>query len=148
IALSTLFFIFADSFFDLMILRIFQGIGVALTVPASMSLMTAITHKESRGGSRGVYSTFRMIGFASGPVIGGFLQVHFGFDAAFYVGSALILLSMFLVQIWVKEVTFDIDSSSKSRMSIFDPSIYSPGIFSAAVAIFVMACCFSMVTTL
>lgn len=147
IAFSTLFFIFAENFFHLMILRVFQGIGVALTVPASMSLMTAITLKESRGGSMGVYSTFRMIGFACGPVIGGFLQVYYGFNAAFYIGAALIFLSMVLVQIWVKEVTLDV-TPGKSRLNLFDSTLYSPGIFSAAVAIFVMACCFSMVTTL
>ncbi|HET6527812.1 MAG TPA: MFS transporter, partial [Balneolaceae bacterium] len=150
IAVSTLFFVFAESFTHLIVLRIFQGIGVAITIPASMSLMTAITQKESRGSSMGVFSTFRMIGFAAGPVIGGYLKVYFGFDAAFYAGAALIFLSMLLVQLWVKEVTLDLDEdeAATKRLSIFDASLYNAGIFSAAVAIFVMACCFSMVTTL
>ncbi|HEX6982063.1 MAG TPA: MFS transporter [Balneolaceae bacterium] len=148
IAVSTLFFVFAESFTHLVILRAFQGIGVALTIPASMSLMTAITQKESRGSSMGVFSTFRMIGFATGPVIGGYLKVYFGFDAAFYAGAALIFLSMLLVQLWVKEVTLEMDEPATKRLNIFDASLYNAGIFSAAVAIFVMACCFSMVTTL
>ncbi|HET6527782.1 MAG TPA: MFS transporter, partial [Balneolaceae bacterium] len=98
----------------------------------------------------GVFSTFRMIGFAAGPVIGGYLKVYFGFDAAFYAGAALIFLSMLLVQLWVKEVTLDIDEddTASKRLNIFDTSLYGAGIYSAAVAIFVMACCFSMVTTL
>lgn len=148
IAVSTWLFVFAESFTDLLILRILQGFGVALTIPASMSLMTAVTEKESRGGSMGVFSSFRMIGFAVGPVLGGYLQVYFGFDAAFYTGAGLILVSMLLVQLWVKEVKIEPADFSKKGYSIFDASLYGSGIMSGAIAVFVMACCFSMVTTL
>lgn len=145
IALSTWLFSFADSFIHLLLLRIFQGVGVALTIPASMSLMTAITKKSSRGGSMGVFSSFRMVGFALGPLLGGFLKVHFGFDAAFYTGAGLILLSMILIQWWVDEVKID---STRDRFAIFDKDLYNTGIISGAVAVFAIACCFSMVTTL
>jgi MFS family permease len=148
IGLSTLFFVFADNFLDLLILRTLQGVGVALTIPASLSLMTAITEKETRGGSMGVFSTFRIIGFAVGPVIGGYLQVNYGFDASFYAGSGLIFLSMLLVQMWVKEVKIESDNNSSRRLKVFDISLYGPGILTASLATFVMACCFSMVTTL
>lgn len=145
---STLFFIFADNFLHLLILRVLQGIGVAITIPASLSLMTAITEKHSRGGSMGVYSTFRIIGFAVGPVIGGYLQVHYGFDTAFYLGSGLIFLAMFLVQSWVEEIKIDTNDNISQRLKVFDFSLYSSGILTAALATFTMACCFSMVTTL
>lgn len=149
ISCSTLFFIFADNFLELLILRTLQGVGVALTIPASLSLLTAITEKETRGGSMGVFSTFRMIGFATGPLIGGYLQVHFGFDAAFYAGAGFIFISMILVQMWVREVKLDIsDLPTSKRFKVFDLSLYNSGILSASLATFVMACCFSMVTTL
>lgn len=148
IGVSTLFFIFADNFLQLLLLRIFQGLGVALTIPASLSIMTAITQKKSRGGSMGVYSTFRIIGFAIGPVIGGYLQVHYGFDAAFYLGSGLIFLAMALVQCWVREVKIETTEDITQRLKVFDLSLYSSSILTAALATFAMACCFSMVTTL
>lgn len=148
IGFSTLFFMFADNFTELLLLRTFQGVGVALTIPASLSLMTAITERKTRGGSMGVFSTFRMIGFAIGPVIGGYLQVHFSFDAAFYTGAGLIFISMVLVQMWVEEVKLDIEKPATQRLNVFDLSLYSSGILSAALATFVMASCFSMVTTL
>lgn len=148
IGVSTLFFVFADNFLHLLILRTLQGVGVALTIPASLSIMTAITEKETRGGSMGVFSTFRIIGFAVGPVVGGYMQVHFGFDASFYVGSGLIFLSMLLVQLWVKEVKIEQDEDVSKRLKVFDLSLYGSGILSASLATFVMACCFSMVTTL
>ncbi len=148
IGVSTLFFIFADNFIHLLILRTLQGLGVAITIPAVLSLMTAITERSTRGGSMGVYSTFRIIGFAIGPVIGGFLQVHYGFDAAFYVGSGFIFLSMLLVQSWVKEVKIEVKEEVTRRLKVFDLSLYGDGILTAALATFAMACCFSMVTTL
>lgn len=148
IGLSTLAFVFAENYMQLLILRVLQGIGVGLTIPASLSLMTAITEKESRGGSMGIFSTFRMIGFAVGPVIGGYLQVYYGFDAAFYSGAAFIFLSMILVQSWVKEVMIHHEEERKERFQVFDLSLYSSGIITASLATFVMAACFSMVTTL
>lgn len=148
IGISTLFFIFADNFIHLLILRTLQGVGVAVTIPASLSLMTAVTQKNTRGGSMGIYSTFRIIGFAIGPVLGGYLQVYYGFDAAFYLGSALIFLSMILVQSWVKEVTIEVEEKIARRLKVFDLSLYGSGILTAALATFAMACCFSMVTTL
>ena len=38
-ALSTFLFIFAGRFVDLLLLRSIQGVGVAVTIPASMALM-------------------------------------------------------------------------------------------------------------
>lgn len=148
IGISTLAFIFANNFMDLLLLRILQGVGVAITIPASLSLMTAITEKATRGGSMGVFSTFRMIGFAAGPVIGGFLQTHFGFDTAFYVGTGFIVLAMICVQIWVAEVRGEDLDSPKRRFRVIDWSLINPGILSAAVSTFTMACSFSMVSTL
>lgn len=148
IGISTLAFVLAGNYFSLLVLRIFQGIGVAITIPASMSLMTAITHKESRGGSMGIYSTFRMIGFAIGPLIGGYLKVHYGFNAAFYAGATFVGIAMILVQSWVKEVNIDTGRQSGRRFKVIDYSLMHPGILTAAMATFAMACAFSMVTTL
>lgn len=147
IGLGTLAFVLASRYVDLFVLRAIQGVGVALTVPASMALMAAITKKETRGGAMGVYSTFRMIGFVLGPIFGGFLQVRFGFNAAFYVGAGFIFLAMLLVQWWVKEVETTETKISK-RFQLFDISLMSPGIISAGIATFTMASAFSMVTTL
>ena len=59
-----------------------------------------------------------------------------------------IFISMILVQMWVREVKLEIDRKSSERFKVFDLKLYGEGILSAALATFVMACCFSMVTTL
>ena len=152
IGISTILFIYAGNFLSLFLLRSLQGVGVALTIPASLSLMSAITEKRSRGGSMGIYSTFRMIGFSIGPVIGGYLQTRYGFNTAFVVGSIFVALAMIMVQAWVRdveeEVSSDDTSSVKNRFRIFDLSLLTPGILSASLATFLMAAAFSMVVTL
>jgi len=145
---GTLTFIFAQRFVDLLVLRTLQGVGVAITIPASLALMAVITEKETRGGSMGFYSTMRMVGFALGPLIGGFLQVHFGFNAAFYAGAGFSFLAMLLVQLWVHDAPVPKNASVAKRFQIIDPSLLNAGILSAALATFVMANGFSMVTTL
>ncbi len=148
ISLATLAFVFASSFLDLFLLRTLQGIGVAMTIPASMALMAVITQKETRGGSMGIYSTLRMVGFATGPLIGGYLKVHFGFNTAFYAGAGLLIVAMLMVYFWVKDVPVPEEIKSSRKFKIIDTSILNSGIVSAAIATFIMASSFSMVTTL
>ncbi|MFN2128606.1 MAG: MFS transporter, partial [Anaerolineales bacterium] len=148
ISLATLAFVFASSFLDLFLLRTLQGIGVAMTIPASMALMAVITQKETRGGSMGIYSTLRMAGFATGPLIGGYLKVHFGFNVTFYAGAGLLVIAMLMVYFWVKDVPVPEEAKSSHKFKIIDTSILDSGIVSAAIATFIMASSFSMVTTL
>lgn len=113
-----------------------------------MALMAAVTKKETRGGSMGIYSMLRMIGFTAGPVIGGLIHVKFGFNAVFYTGTAFIFLAVILVQMWVREVPVENNNSETKQFKIFDRNLINPGILSAMVATFIMAFSFSMVTTL
>jgi MFS family permease len=144
---GTLGFIFAVRFTDLLLLRAAQGIGVALTIPASMALMAAASHRSTRGGSMGIYTTLRMAGFALGPLIGGYLQSRFGFNTAFIAGSAFIFLGFLLVQVWVQEIPPPASAQRRS-FRLIDTSLLSSGIAGAAFATFLMAGSFSMMTTL
>ena len=148
IGVCIVLFIFATHYFDLLILRIIQGAAVAITIPASLALMTSITKKETRGGSMGIYSTFRIVGFSIGPVAGGYLQENFGFNTAFYAGAGFILLAIVLVHFWVEEVRGDVPDSPKRNFKIIDPELITAGIAATSLATFLMASAFSMVTTL
>jgi MFS family permease len=146
---ATLAYILASHFVDLLLLRIFQGIGVALTIPASMALMAVATQKRSRGGSMGIYSTMRMLGFAIGPLLGGLLYEKFGFDAAFVVGSGFILLGILLVELWVQEAKTETSPGDKKpEFKLFERNLLSGGILGTGFATFVMAADFSMISDL
>ncbi len=100
---ATLGFILARSYLWIIVLRCLQGIGVALIIPSVMALISQVTEKRNRGNAMGVYATFRMIGFASGPLLAGFLHVYVGFNATFLVGGAFLLAAWILVRVTVHE---------------------------------------------
>jgi MFS family permease len=146
-ALSTLAYIFATRYVDLLLARAVQGIGVAITVPAALGLLAADTQKETRGGAMGFYSMLRMVGFAIGPLAGGFLQVRAGFNAAFISGGCLILVGFLMVQAWVRDL--DPPERARPRSSpLFDRDLLSQGRLSLGVATFFMSSAFSMMSAL
>ncbi len=147
-AAATLGFIAARSFTQLIILRSLQGVALAVTIPAALALMAAITERQNRGGAMGVYSTTRMAGFTVGPLIGGVVYEHVGFEAAFCTGAGFILLGLLLVQLWVEEVRVDRSRRTAGRFRVFDRQLLSASILAAGLATFVMAADFSMIAAL
>lgn len=148
-AVSTLAFIGATRYSQLIAVRGLQGIGVAMTIPASLALMTSGTEKSTRGGSMGIYSTMRMAGFAIGPLIGGYLIDHVGFNAAFIAGAAAIVLGLVAVQVWVHDqAPRPAQQPDGQRFKLFDRKLFTAGIVGLGFATFVMAGAFSMMTAL
>jgi MFS family permease len=144
---STLAFVIASRFSDLLVLRALQGVGIAVTIPASVALMATAADRATRGGAMGIYVTARMGGFTIGPLLGGYLFDRFGFHAAFYCGTAFIALAMIMVQIWVKEVPFEA-TPERRPFRIIDRSLLTTGIIGSGIATLVMAGAFSMMTPL
>jgi MFS family permease len=148
-AISTFGYVFANRFTDILVLRMIQGVGIALTITASMAIMAICTDKRTRGGAMGVFSTSRLLGLSTGPLLGGYLYDHFGFNSSFYAGTLFVVLGIILVQIWIEDVRVPADPIRETkRLKIMDGALLTPGILSAAFAIFVMAAAFSMVTPL
>ncbi len=147
-AIGTLAFVFAGRFSALLFIRGLQGIGVALTIPASLALMASATEKRTRGGSMGVYTSMRMVGFAIGPLIGGFLHDHVSFNAAFYTGAAFIFLGLIFVQVWVHETPDRSRAQSAGAFRVLDREFLTGGILGLAIATFLMASSFSMMSAL
>lgn len=148
-AAATLSFMAAGTYAQLVVLRAAQGIAVAVTIPAALALMAAITTKETRGGAMGVYSTTRMIGFAIGPLVGGVVYEHLGFDATFITGAAFLVLGFLMVQLWVQDVrTPPATGPVTNRFRIVDRTLLTGGALGAGFATFVMAADFSMLSAL
>jgi len=146
-ALGTSAFVIASHFIDLFVFRLIQGIGVAVTIPASMAVMAAATKKETRGSAMGVYSTMRMVGFATGPLIGGFLYDRYSFNVTFVAGTLFIILGLILVLLWVEEEETKVVEQRRS-FRLFDRNLITASVLGAGFATFVMASDFSMISTL
>jgi MFS family permease len=147
-AIGTLAFLVAGRFSALLLIRGLQGIGVALTIPASLALMASATEKRTRGGSMGVYTSMRMVGLAIGPLIGGFLHDHVGFNAAFYTGAAFTFLGLILGHFWVHETPDVGRAKAAGTFRVLDRELLTAGIIGLAIATFLMASSFSMMSAL
>jgi MFS family permease len=148
LSVATVGFAFATQYVDLLGLRVLQGVGVALTVPATMAILANRTERDTRGGSMGIFSTFRVSGLAVGPLIGGYLYQHYGYNAAFFAGAALIFLGAVLVQIWVEEVRVEASEGDARPFQIIDRDLLSPAILALAFATFIMAEAFTLIVPL
>jgi EmrB/QacA subfamily drug resistance transporter len=76
--------------------RAVQGLGAALLVPGSLSLITSAYPKKLRGAAIGTWSAFSGVTAAIGPVLGGFLVEHVSWHWAFLInlplGVALVVI--------------------------------------------------------
>lgn len=145
---STLTFLVAHRFVDLLLLRLLQGVGVAMTIPATLALMTAATEKETRGEAMGIYGTLRILGVAAGPLIGGALQVRFGFNAAFFIAAGFVGLSLLLVHRWVEEPRPNRRLVADERSAPSGEPRFVAALLALGAATFLMAGAFAMITTL
>ncbi len=82
--------------------RAFMGIGGALIMPATLSILTNVFRDpKERGRAIAVWAGFSGLGVAIGPMAGGFLLEHFSWHSVFWIniplGAAALLLGAFFV---------------------------------------------------
>ncbi|MFZ0488954.1 MAG: MFS transporter [Salegentibacter sp.] len=148
---------FAHSYALLMLIRGTQGLAAALTITASIALVSEVSEKKNRGNNMGVYNSFRLIGFGVGPLISGVLAESGpynlpligslnGFVASFYVASAAALISALLVGFLVDDPeniepskrSMSIRIRAKEKGRFFDP------IFALGLATLIMSFGFAL----
>jgi MFS family permease len=124
---------FVEDYWAVMVLRALQGIGVGFAVPATVALVNEYSAGGGRGGSFGVFNTFRLIGFGFGPLAAG-VVVELGpygpvplpgpgvlslsgFDAAFLVAFLGAFGSFTLVTLLVSDVA-DTEASAGDDLAV------------------------------
>ncbi|MEZ3143428.1 MFS transporter [Halobaculum sp. MBLA0143] len=140
---------FTDSYPALVALRALQGVGAALTIPATVALVNELGDPDTRGGNFGVYNTFRLIGFGFGPLAAGAIQQFYGFDAAFAVAVVGAAVGFLLVWALVDDpeetgaaAGDDVSLAVRGESTLLDP------VFTLGVATVVMAMGISLFATL
>jgi DHA2 family multidrug resistance protein-like MFS transporter len=72
--------------------RVAQGLGGALIMPSTMSLIRAVfPDRRERVKAISVWSAVLMVGGAAGPILGGFLVEHFTWHAVFLINVPILL---------------------------------------------------------
>jgi EmrB/QacA subfamily drug resistance transporter len=88
---------------QLIIARSIQGVGAALLVPGSLSIISTSFDEKSRGQAIGTWSGFTAITTAVGPLLGGWLVQHASWRWVFFINlpiaAAVIVISLW----WIPE---------------------------------------------
>jgi EmrB/QacA subfamily drug resistance transporter len=85
---------FAGSADQLIATRAFMGIGGALIMPATLSIITNVFPPQERGRAIGVWAGTAGVGVALGPLTGGFLLDHFFWGSIFLVNLPIVVFGL------------------------------------------------------
>ena len=80
--------------------RIVMGVGGALVMPATLSLVTQVFPPRERATAVGIWTAIAGLGVALGPLIGGYLVEHYHWGAVFLVNLPVVALVL-LVSGWL-----------------------------------------------
>jgi len=87
----------AQSFTQLLIARVLQGIAAALLVPSSLALLGATFTDEQRGRAIGTWSAFASLSGAVGPLLGGWLVDHWSWRFVFLINLPVAAVTLAIV---------------------------------------------------
>lgn len=92
---ASLLVLLADSAEAVIAIRALLGVGGAMIMPMTLSLIRVIfTNAKERATALSIWAAVSSIGAAAGPLLGGFLLEHFTWHAAFIVNVPLMLLAV------------------------------------------------------
>jgi EmrB/QacA subfamily drug resistance transporter len=94
---------FSNSMNVLIALRAFQGLGAALIMPLSLSLISNAFPPEERGRAIGIWSAISVSSIALGPVIGGAIVEYFSWGWIFLINVPIGIIALLVTQAVVRE---------------------------------------------
>ena len=89
---------FSRSIDELILARLFQGVGGAILIPGSLAILSSSFGEGERGKAIGTWSSFSAITAALGPLLGGWLIDNFSWRWIFFINlpiAAIVLLITF-----------------------------------------------------
>jgi EmrB/QacA subfamily drug resistance transporter len=92
--LASLVSALATSPTHLIITRAVMGIGAALVMPATLSILTWVFPPAERGKAIGIWAGFAGAGAAIGPIAGGYLLEHFWWGSVFLLNVPIVIIAL------------------------------------------------------
>lgn len=94
---ALLFFVFANSFSDFIILSSILGWGTAMVYPTFLATIAENTHPIDRAKSIGIFRLWRDLGYAIGAILTGIIADAFGINTSIIVIGILTIFSAILI---------------------------------------------------
>ena len=91
---ASLAVLLADSANQLIAIRAVMGVGGALIMPATLSILTNVFPREERGKAIGIWSGMAAIGIGLGPLLGGLLLEWFDWTSVFLVNVPVAAIAL------------------------------------------------------
>ncbi|MEO8886710.1 MAG: MFS transporter [Mucilaginibacter sp.] len=99
----------------LVIFRVLQGVGGALMIPGSLSLISSSINAQQRGKAIGTWSAFTTVVTMGGPILGGALADAGLWRYIFFINIPIGLATLLMLGFKVKEIK---DESNHNKLDI------------------------------
>jgi DHA1 family multidrug resistance protein-like MFS transporter len=110
LTLTSFAYVWANGIAPLVVVRFAQGTAAAMVLPIAQAYIGDITPEGEEGKWMGIFNATFIIGFGTGPLLGGVIADRFGMNVAFYVMGFLNLISLLCA-------TFILPEVAKRRMT-------------------------------
>ncbi len=108
--------------------RVVQGVGAALMMPATLSIISATFPPRERGAALGIWAGVSAMALAIGPLVGGLITEHIGWNWIFYINVPVGLAGLVAARVIIRESK---DTSHEQRLDL-------PGLVTSGVALFAL----------
>ncbi|HVF76401.1 MAG TPA: MFS transporter [Acidimicrobiales bacterium] len=85
---------FGDSSLDVIVGRAIMGVGAALVMPATLSILTNVFPPAERARAIAIWAGIAGAAGAVGPIVGGYLLEHFWWGSIFFVNLVFVTITM------------------------------------------------------
>jgi EmrB/QacA subfamily drug resistance transporter len=113
---------------ELIAARAVQGLGAALMMPATLSIISATFAARERGTAIGIWAGVSAMALAIGPLAGGLITEHISWNWIFFVNVPIGVLGLIAAVFVIPESR---DTSHEQRLDV-------PGLVTSAVGLFAL----------
>src|SRR3954452_24708405 len=118
----------SDSAGMLIAARIAQGMGAALMIPATLSIISATFPARERGAALGIWAGVSAMALAIGPLVGGLITEHINWNWIFFINVPVGVAAILASRLFIRESR---DTSHEQRLDL-------PGLATSAAGLFAL----------